>query len=186
MRLFAGIPLDPGTRTALAGRIEALRGAGWPVRWTAPESWHLTVRFYGERDAADVGRIGSGLTEAARGTPALDLHLTTVGTNALGRRARILWVAVEAPAALELLHDRVERAGIALGIELEGRPYRPHLTIGRVRDGAALPPDAGPRLAGTTVDLPFLADRLVLFESVPGRGGPEYTARATIPLERAA
>lgn len=186
MRLFAGIPLDLDTRALLAGRLEGLRGAGWPIRWVSPAAWHLTVRFYGERDAADVARIGSGLAEALRGTPALDLHLTTIGTNAMGPRARVLWVEVEAPAGLELLHDRVERSGAALGIEPEGRPYRPHLTIGRVRDGAALPPDAGPRLAGVTVDLPFLADRLVLFESVPGRGGPTYTARATFPLERAA
>lgn len=186
VRLFAGLPLDETARARLGERTAALRGGDWPVRWAAPESWHLTVKFYGEREEADVAVIGAGLAEAARGTPLLDLNLTVLGANAPGRRARVVWVEVEAPAALELLHHRVERAGEALGIAPEGRPFRPHLTIGRVRSGASLPPGAGARLAATAVNLPFLVERLVLFESRTGPDGSRYTPRATIPLDRAA
>lgn len=186
VRLFAGVPLDAGTRATLEALTADVRAADWPVRWVAPEAWHLTVKFYGEREEADVGPIGAGLAEAARGTPPLDLQFRALGSNAPGRRARVLWVEVEAPPALELLHHRIERAGQVLGIEAEGRPFRPHLTIGRVRNGASLPPGAGERLAATAVDVAFLADRLVLFESRPGPGGSRYTERAAIPLDLAA
>ncbi len=186
VRLFAGLPLDTATRSTLAERTAGVRRTDWPVRWVAPEAWHLTVKFYGEREEAEVTPIGAGLAEAVQGTPPLDLQFTALGTNAPGRRARVLWLDVESPAALELLHHRVELAGRALGIEAEGRPFRPHLTIGRVRNGAVLPPGAGERLAATTVDVAFLADRLVLFESRLGPGGPRYTERAAFPLEQAA
>ena len=186
VRLFAGLPLDTGTRATLAGLTADVRRTDWPVRWVAPEAWHLTVKFYGERAEAEVAPIGAGLAEAVRETPPLDLQFTALGANAPGRRARVLWLDVEAPAALELLHHRVELAGRALGIEAEGRPFRPHLTIGRVRNGAVLPPDAGERLAATAMDVAFVADRLVLFESRLGPSGPRYTERAAFPLEQAA
>jgi 2'-5' RNA ligase len=178
--------MDEETRSALARLTAPLRGNEWPVRWVAPELWHLTVKFYGQREDGEVAGIEAGLAEAARGTPALDLHLASLGANAPERRARVLWVDVEAPPALELLHDRVERAGRAAGIEPEGRPFRPHLTLGRVRDGATLPAGAAEHLAEIEVGLPFLADRLVLFESVLGPGGPRYAARAAFPLASAA
>lgn len=186
VRLFAGLPLDTGTRATLVELTAGVRRADWPVRWLAPEAWHLTVKFYGEREEAEVAPIGAGLAGAVQGTPPLDLQFTALGANAPGRRARVLWLDVAAPAALELLHHRVELAGQALGIEAEGRPFRPHLTIGRVRNGAVLPPDAGERLTATTVDVAFLAERLVLFESTLGPGGPRYTERAAFPLEQAA
>lgn len=186
VRLFAGLPLDAGTRATLEALTAGVRGADWPVKWMAPEAWHLTVKFYGEREEADVARISAGLAEAVQGTPPLDLQFTALGANAPGRRARVLWVDVVAPAALELLHHRVERAGEALGIEAEGRPFRPHLTIGRVRNGAVLPPGAGEGLAAVAVDVAFLAHRLVLFESRLGPGGPRYSERAAFPLEQAA
>jgi 2'-5' RNA ligase len=186
VRLFAGLPLDAGTRATLAELTADVRRSDWPVRWVAPEAWHLTVKFYGEREEAEVAPIGTGLAEAAQGTPPLDLQFTALGANAPGRRARVLWLEVAAPAPLELLHHRVELVGQALGIEAEGRPFRPHLTIGRVRNGAVLPPGAGERLAATAVDVTFLADRLVLFESTLGPGGPRYSERAAFPLELAA
>ncbi|HJS48397.1 MAG TPA: 2'-5' RNA ligase family protein, partial [Gemmatimonadales bacterium] len=90
LRLFAGLPLDGATRGELGRRTAPLREGDWRVRWVRPESWHLTVKFYGERDASEVDAIGAGLAEAARGTPALDLHLAALGTNAPGRRARVV------------------------------------------------------------------------------------------------
>src|SRR5690606_11367609 len=98
VRLFAGLPLDTGTRATLANLTADVRRTEWPVRWVAPEAWHLTVKFYGEREEAEVGTIGAGLAGAVQGTPPLDLQFTALGANAPGRRARVLWLQVEAPA----------------------------------------------------------------------------------------
>lgn len=162
-----------------------MREREWPVRWTAPETWHLTVKFYGERDQSEVEPITAGLDGAARGTPPLDLHFGALGTNGRGKRARVVWVEVDAPPAMELLHHRVEVAGEQIGVELDGRPFRPHLTLGRVRDGRQLPAEAEGVLAATAADVSLLAEELVLYRSDLGPGGPKHSALRTWRLEAA-
>ena len=162
-----------------------MRESEWPVRWTAPETWHLTVKFYGERDQSEVQSIIAALDEAARGPPPLDLHFGALGANGRGKRARVVWVEVDAPPAMELLHHRVELAGEQIGVEVDGRPFRPHLTLGRVRDGGHLPPEAEDVLAATAADVSFLAEELVLYRSDLGPGGPRHTALRTWRLKAA-
>ncbi|HEX2781482.1 MAG TPA: RNA 2',3'-cyclic phosphodiesterase, partial [Gemmatimonadaceae bacterium] len=48
------------------------------------------------------------------------------------RRARVIWVGVAPDPRLELLHHDVEAACVSLGLEPEGRAFRPHLTLARV------------------------------------------------------
>src|SRR5690606_39092970 len=38
VRLFAGLPLDTGTRATLANLTADVRRTEWPVRWVAPEA----------------------------------------------------------------------------------------------------------------------------------------------------
>ena len=86
-------------------------------------------------------------------------------------------------APLELLVHRVERACAGLGFPVEGRPFRPHVTLGRVREGRRLPEPAVRAIEGA--ELPaasFMAERVVLYESLPGPGGSRYEERATFPL----
>jgi 2'-5' RNA ligase len=84
---------------------------------------------------------------------------------------------------VELLVDRVERACATLGFAVEGRPFRPHVTLGRVREGSTLPAAAVRLLEqGELPAVSFVSDRLVLYESQPGPGGSRYTVRATFPL----
>jgi 2'-5' RNA ligase len=70
---------------------------------------------------------------------------------------------------------RVEQGAEALGFPVEGRPFRPHVTLGRVRDGVPWPPAASDRLERETLRASFVADRLVLFESRPGPDGSVYS-----------
>jgi 2'-5' RNA ligase len=79
------------------------------------------------------------------------------------------------------LQDRIERACQTLGYAVEGRPFRPHITLGRVQEGEWLPPNALARFSGE-YEIAFLADRLQLLESRPGRGGSQYLTRQTIAL----
>ena len=49
------------------------------------------------------------------------------------RRARVVWMGVAQDPRLELLHHDIEVACEAFGFEVEGRPFRPHLTLARVK-----------------------------------------------------
>ena len=65
----------------------------------------------------------------------------------------------------------------------KGTPFRPHVTLARVREGQRLSVRALlESLAGAYEPVPFLASELVLYESVLGRGGPRYEPRLTLEL----
>ena len=72
---------------------------------------------------------------------------------------------------------------IKVAVAPEGRPFRPHITLGRVREGLRLPPGAMSHLEGLPPGQPFTADRIVLFESRLTTEGPVYSVRLEQVLE---
>ena len=181
MRLFAGIPVPEPAIGELRRIMAALRALPWPVRWAGDDGLHLTLKFYGSLPDQQVPPLARALEGSVRDCGPIPLTCSGVGHFPPGRAVQIIWAGVEAPSALELLQDRIERASAAEGYPLEGRPFRPHITLGRVKTGgklSALDLEKFPALD----EIPFLSDRLVLFESRPGPGGSVYTPRATMEL----
>jgi RNA 2',3'-cyclic 3'-phosphodiesterase len=181
MRLFAGIPVPHPALGELREVLDRLRAQEWPVRWTGNDGLHLTLKFYGSVPDEQLPLISRALTDSVTNCGPIPLTCSGLGHFPPGRMVQVIWAGVDAPGALELLQDRIERASEALGFPLEGRPFRPHVTLGRVKTAEklnAMDLEQFPVLE----DIPFLADRLVLFESRPGPGGSVYTPRATMEL----
>jgi 2'-5' RNA ligase len=135
--------------------VEHLRAvlASWP---SAPERWHLTLAFLGE--VADPSALVPGLAGVCVRRAPLELRLA--GSGAFGRGGPV-WVGVNGDrAALSALAGAVAQACRDVGIDVERRPYRPHLTVGRRGrpDPARLAAYAGPSWTATEVEL--VASRL--------------------------
>ena len=109
------------------------------------------------------------------------LRFTSLGAFPTFRRPRIIWLGLDAPPALELLKDRVERMAEGIGIAPEGVPFKAHVTLGRVREGQRLPQGALEQWPAAPFE-PFMVDQAVLFESTLTKQGAEYAPRLTIPL----
>jgi 2'-5' RNA ligase len=184
MRLFAAIPMPKPAREALLDVLAELRQTGWPVRWVGEGNLHLTVKFYGDVPDHDVPLLGEGLAAAVRGTPVLAMQLTGVDAFPALRRPRVIWAAVDAPPALELMQHRVEQAAATAGYPPEGKAFRPHITLGRLKSGASLSRVAPERLEQVELDVAFEASHVVLFESQLRREGARHTALQTLDLDR--
>ena len=182
MRLFAALPVSGAAREELAGVIERLSREAWPVRWARPEGLHLTVKFLGEVPPEREPSIAQALAGAVTGMTPLPLAAREFGGFPTLERARVLWCGYDAEPALELLVDRVERAFEALGFAVEGRPFRAHVTLGRVREGGRLPAAGVTELDALRPTADFTAEALVLYQSVSAPGGPRYTPRLTLPF----
>jgi 2'-5' RNA ligase len=180
-RLFVALQLPERVRSDLAAEVERLRRddrtvrpPGSPpsaLRWTHPTSWHLTLVFCGAVAADCEPPLIAALRSSAGWHRRLQLNLA--GGGRFGDR--VLWVGVAGDrSALRSLAASATTAARLAGLDVDDRPYRPHLTIARGSPGADLAPIASAlgRYAGPT----WVTDELVLFESQLG-AGPDRTAR---------
>jgi 2'-5' RNA ligase len=184
MRLFAGIPIVDDARREIVALLGRLREGEWPVRWVHDEGLHLTLKFFGEVAPERLDVIAEAVRFAGQDTGSLDLRLDGLGAFPSVVRPRVLWIGIDGPPALEVLYDRLERGAEAIGFPPEGAPFRPHVTLGRVREGHRLPANGLEEAGRTLTAAPFVGSRLVLYESVLTTQGPRYEARLTLELAR--
>ena len=177
MRLFIAIPLPEQARVETTATLRRLKARDWPVRWVSDAGLHVTLKFYGEVTTDRVDAIVEVLDFATKGMAPIGLSLSSAGVFPSPDRPRVLHLAVDAEPSLELLQDRIERGSEPLGFPPEGRPFRPHLTLGRVREGHRLPTGWQTELERIPAGSPFLVERIVLFESELGSEGPTYRMR---------
>jgi RNA 2',3'-cyclic 3'-phosphodiesterase len=184
MRLFVAVPVSEPAREQILKLLGRLRGASWPVRWVHDEGLHMTLKFFGEVGPERLDVIAEALRFAAADAGSLALQLGELGAFPSRSRPRVLWVGVDAPPALELLQDRIERGCEAIGFPPEGAPFQPHITLGRVREGQRLPRGGLDDHAEGFERVPFVGQELVLYESVLTTGGPRYESRLTLYFGR--
>ncbi len=139
LRTFIALPLPAEWTLALGSVIGNLRSeTSGAVRWVQPSGIHLTLKFLGPTDARTVPEILSGLVASLQGAQAPELSLSGFGTFPNSRNPRVLWAGVTGELdILEDLYGRAETLMVGLGWSAERRPFRPHLTLGRVRDRAS-------------------------------------------------
>ena len=142
MRLFVAVPLPPPALETAAGLLRAVRPLEWPVRWVRDDGLHLTLKFFGEVTSDRVEAIEEMVQFATAGMAPMELSLSGAGAFPSARRPRVLRLEISAGPDLELLQDRLERGGEQIGFAPEGRPFRPHITLGRVKEGQRLPEGA--------------------------------------------
>jgi RNA 2',3'-cyclic 3'-phosphodiesterase len=198
LRLFIAVPATDAVREAAAAAIERLRGHG-DVRWTSVANLHLTVKFLGDTPGGRVPQLRDVLAKKANKFYPFMVELGGAGAFPSPRKPQIVWLAVGEKKGetglLAQLAGEVDRAVHPLGFDLERRPFRAHVTIGRVRSARGLsdlarllqqPAGACPRLpAGETVrPVEWPVEGLHLVRSVLRPTGPEYTILHHFPLGR--
>jgi|WetSurMetagenome_2_1015567.scaffolds.fasta_scaffold331278_1 RNA 2',3'-cyclic 3'-phosphodiesterase len=188
LRSFIAIPLSADVRRWLADARAALE-RGLPsgaVRWTAIDGIHITLKFLGEIPAARVDAIRAVMDRAAAGRRAFTVAAEGLGCFPSLRRPRVIWAGVRAQPELDALQKQLEDGLAAAGFPREQRAFAPHLTLARVRDGAAENVlEAIGRSVGTAQiksAAEMAADEFCLFRSVLKPGGPEYSILFTAAL----
>jgi len=139
VRLFVALNLPPAVREALWAATAPLRDLKLPVKWVRGDGVHLTLKFLGDVTDEQEPELAAALARAATGTRALSLTLGGFGVFPDFKRPRVLWVGIAPEPGLEILQHRVEQEFAPLGFPTEGRPFRPHVTLGRAaRDARPL------------------------------------------------
>jgi 2'-5' RNA ligase len=173
VRLFVALDLPTDVRATLAAWADTAAPA--TVRRVPAENLHVTLAFLGSRDEAAAAATARVLPQAAR--PLGPLH--TVDALWLApRRPSVLTVALAPDRELLELHaGLVDLLTRTIGFEPEARPFRAHVTVGRVPRGARI--DIRRPLEPPAPQLSFDPPSLTLSRSHTASGGARYE-----PLER--
>jgi 2'-5' RNA ligase len=166
LRLFVALDLPEPALDALAAFRDV---AADPVVWRPLDAstFHVTLAFLGHRDEGDVARCVAALSALPDAAPP---------PLALGRAlllTRVLTVGLADPSgALGRLQAAASAALAGAGVyEPEARPFRPHVTVARLRKGTR--PRRRPALPAVE-PVAFSGGPVVLYRSLLGRGGATY------------
>jgi 2'-5' RNA ligase len=183
MRLFAGLPLSIQATDQIAKFRLRLASPGDGLRWSNPDQWHITLRFFGEVGPTRVAAIKEGLLHLHAG-PA-PIALTGIGLFAA---KGILHAEVELSPELAALQAEVEERTRASGELPDTHPFRPHVTLARSKGKTGLQTLrrlGRPELPSLGAPICWTAEEVLLFESTLGPGGAKYTVQARTRLLKA-
>jgi 2'-5' RNA ligase len=131
--------LPPEDVTAhLARRLEGTDVEIDGLRWTARQNWHVTLAFLAAVPSSRVESAVAELAEVASETDPFVLRLTGAGAFPRPARAGVVWAgtagaSAEDAKALASLTKRVRIALRRARLHPDRTPFRPHLTLARVR-----------------------------------------------------
>jgi RNA 2',3'-cyclic 3'-phosphodiesterase len=183
MRLFFAVEPDAGARRAAAALVAPLRArtGARSVRWVREENLHVTLRFLGDVEPTRVPELAAAVTAALAPLAPFALRLGPPRAFPT-RRPRLVVLDVEPPEPLAALAAAVERGVVAAGFPPEPRPFRAHLTLGRVKGPGRAPRDLDVTVPDTAPGQTFDVTEAVLFRSELHRDGARYTPLERIPL----
>ena len=177
MRLFIGIPVSVAVTAELAAISARLRVHADGLRWSAPESWHITLQFLGSATPEQYACVAARLRELHR----LSVSICLDGLDFFDR-AGIFYVGVHTTPELLALQQCITGATGHCGFIPETRPYQPHITLARSKGGRSDLLALRSRLGPPPVFTRFAASEYLLYESVPGPAGSRYQVRERFPL----
>jgi 2'-5' RNA ligase len=180
MRAFIAIEFPQSVQQQLGNLAQKLRSSGLRgVRWVPPENIHLTLKFLGDIKTETVQQLTHHLPTIVRVHPSFTLNLHGLGVFPGLRHPRVLWVGVQAPAALFDLQRDIESLAQRLGVPPETRPFTPHVTLGRMQtdfgpqDQALL--EAQLQVSTSTFHASLPVKQVALFRSDLFPTGARYT-----------
>jgi RNA 2',3'-cyclic 3'-phosphodiesterase len=138
IRAFLAINLEPQVIEKIYRSIDDLRERIPAVRWVPPTNLHLTVKFFGDIEEAQVEPIAIALQDQLELFPRFTINAKGLGVFPERGRPKILWVGLTGNE-LAGLAAKVQSSLLPLGFAPEQRSFTPHLTIGRWRDSERAP-----------------------------------------------
>ncbi len=154
------------------------------IKWTNPDNIHITLSFLGDTEENLIKVIKTMLNEKCKGSGKFELIIRGSGVFKNLSDPRIIWIGIEPSEKLMRLNGFIMKGLKELGINTEERPFKPHLTIGRIKHlndkkslEAVMEKYQDSEIQNTGVN------EVILYESILLQSGPVYKPIAKFSLE---
>jgi len=141
MRLFVAVEFESRVCDAIQSAIDNFPLKNPPWRWSARDTWHLTLKFLGETTPTAVEVVSSALAESVKPHEPFDISLGRLGGFPNLEQPRVLFFRAESgvePLAA-LARDIEASLFTNAGIARDDRPFRAHVTVARLKTRLSAP-----------------------------------------------
>jgi 2'-5' RNA ligase len=183
-RVFVALPLDQRsveqTESIQTGVAARAARQGVRLRLTPKHQFHVTLAFLGEIATRRVPDVLDAMSEFSTAAVTFRLRVSGLVVFPSARRARVVGLGLEDSSgsladAVKHLHAKLRSDGFSL----EARAFRPHLTLGRLRNPA---PVEWSGLAGSPLDVDYSCNSVAIYQSELGTNGARYRILHTLAL----
>lgn len=182
-RLFIAIKIEAGT--SLQGLLINLKTLlrSESIKWVNIQNIHVTLAFLGDTDERKIIPLTEMMKEKCLGFGEFEFRLSGTGVFKNFRDPRVIWSGIKSSEKLSELNAIITDGLNEKGFRLDGKPFSPHLTMGRLRS------------LKDTENLKHVLEKygmsefqvvnvteVILFESIRTREGAIYRPLAEFPL----
>lgn len=182
-RIFIALKVDPSEAfLILISTFKSVLSKD-SIKWTNPVNIHITLAFLGDTEESIIKDIGTMLNNKCSGSGDFELVIKGCGLFRSLNDPRIIWTGIKPSEKLLQLNERIINGLKELNIKLEDRPFKPHLTLGRIKhinDKETLR-SITEQFENTEIQIVPVAE-VILYESILMPSGPVYKPLAKYSL----
>jgi 2'-5' RNA ligase len=185
IRTFIAIETPGPIRKDILSLQDRLKRSGADVRWEPEDKFHATVKFLGDVDETALPGVLTKIETVVVQHRACEVIFEKLGCFPDNKRPRVVWVGCSNPdGKLEALKSMLDNELRVFGFEIESRPFRPHITLGRIKSQNRIE-----HLISILENLTFephasVVNKIFVMKSMLKPKGSEYSVLQTIQLNR--
>ena len=184
IRSFIAVLISDDLKRRIAVVQEDFKKAAPDVKWVEEENFHITMKFLGDTRTDELDAIREAIEAAIGDLPPFAAEISGAGAFPNPRRPRTVWVGITSGVdQLAEIAKRIESALETIGFPKEDRPFKAHITIGRVKDDRGVGKLAGALQEAESVQLGTVnVASVAIMKSELRREGPIYSVLGEISL----
>ncbi|MFW6179926.1 MAG: RNA 2',3'-cyclic phosphodiesterase [Desulfohalobiaceae bacterium] len=184
IRCFVGLELPQSYQEGLQEIVDHWRHClRSRVSWTRKGNWHLTLCFLGQISQEQLQGVKSSLQQVRM--PVFEMQAKGGGFFPPGKKPRVIWAGVESGAQeCSRLASLIAQAVQPLGQDSGKQPFKPHLTLGRVKQAKEDDWKGFLEYLQNLYWPRFSVDSFCLWQSTLKPTGPEYSLLQRYPLQQ--
>jgi len=132
-RIFIAVKVEPEETLSVMISSMKSRLDSEKIKWVDSENLHLTLSFLGDTDEKKINLIHEMLRKQCGGSGNFEFIIIGLGVFKSLANPRVIWTGIESSERLLELNRLVVNGLGNIGFVMEDRPFKPHLTIGRIK-----------------------------------------------------